>query len=256
MNEARNKRKAEIEALLKMIDNEDKKYSEARREAKKENYEIAKAFLPNLIEVTLERFDVEDWYGDGRKRYEFSFKAKNGASLSIDIGNEKISSYSVTGCSDRNIDPVDFNIVTNFYSDVSLLLGFFGNSATMERFKVLAQSFKEVEWEDFHTKGLNDCDLKKELTEIEQQEKIETINLHVGSIIQYYAETKYRGSWIIVRVKKITPKKFVYVQYNVTGKKWLDDDGLTYYDTNATIDYNRIKELDEKQKEFFKEDNL
>ena len=254
MNETRNKRKAEIKVLLDSI----KKLNDERREAQIEangfNFQTVIGFIPELKALTLKRFEIEDYsFGENDSpKYRFDFQSSNSASFSIDIKNKKVDSYSVTGCSDHNIDPSDFAIVKNFYSDVYVIMDIFSSKVLMESFYELAETFQIVKYEDYKN-GLNEYQLKQELNAIEQQERIEALDLKVGSVVQYYAENKYRASWIIVKIKKITAKKFVYVEYLVGGKKWLDADGSTYYDTNATIDYNRIKELDEKQKEFFKE---
>lgn len=254
MNETRNKRKAEIKVLLDSIEKLDNERREAQIEANEFNFQTVIGFIPELKALMLKRFEIENYSfdDDGSPKYRFDFQSSNSASFSIDIKNKKVDSYSVTGCSDRNIDPSDFAIVKNFYFDVYVIMDIFSSKILMESFYELVETFQIVKYEDYEN-GLNEYQLKKELNEIEQQERIETLDLKVGSVVQYYAETKYRSAWIIVKIKKITAKRFVYVQYSVVDKKWLDADGLTYYDTNATIDYNRIKELDEKQKEFFKE---
>lgn len=257
MNETRNKRKAEIKVLLDSIEKLDNERRDAQAEANEFNFQTAIGFIPELKALTLKRFEIENYSFDEDKapKYRFDFQSSNNASFSIDIKNKKVDSYSVTGCSDRNIDPSDFAIVKNFYSDVYVIMDIFSSKILMESFYELAETFQIVKYEDYKN-GLNEYQLKQELSEIEKQEKIEALDLKEGSIIQYYHEAKKRydrSAWLIVRIKKITAKKFVYVQFNVTDKKWLDADGSTYYDTNATIDYNRIKELDEKQKEFFKE---
>lgn len=257
MNETRNKRKAEIKVLLDSIEKLNDERRKARAEAREFNFQTVIGFIPELKALTLKRFEIENYSfnENDSPEYRFDFQSSNSASFSINIKNKKIDSYSVTGCSDRNIDPSDFAIVKNFYSDVYVIMDIFSSKILMESFYELVETLQIVKYEDYNN-GLNEYQLKKELEDIEQQEKIEALDLKVGSVVQYYAETKYRSAWIVVKIKKITAKRFVYVPYSVGYKKWLDADGSTYYDTNATIDYNRIKELDEKQKEFFKEDNL
>jgi hypothetical protein len=254
MNETRNKRKAEIKVLLDSIEKLNNERREAQAEANEFNFQTAIGFIPELKALTLKRFEIENYSFDEDKapKYRFDFQSSNSASFSIDIKNKKVDSYSVTGCSDRNIDPSDFAIVKNFYSDVYVIMDIFSSKILMESFYELAETFQIVKYEDYKN-GLDEYQLKQELSEIERQEKIEALDLKVGSIVQYYTETKYRSTWIIVKIKKITAKRFVYVQYSVEDKKWLDENGNTYYDTNATIDYNRFKELDENQKAFFKE---
>ena len=248
-------RKAEINVLLKSMGKAKERWQEASVKACQENLENTRTFLPTMQKMFLNRFEVQDYYSkDSETKYEFSFKVENGASLLIDVQNKKFQSYSVTGCSDHNINPTDLKIVEYFYSDTSILLGFFGDSEKIESFYELAKSFKKANCGDFVNSGLNEYQLQQELVQIEQQEKIEKLDLKEGSIIQYYHEGKKRydhSVWQIVRIKKITPKKFTYVQYSIGDKKWLDADGKDWYDTKATIDYNKIKELDENQKTFF-----
>jgi hypothetical protein len=239
-------RKAEIVSLLKIIEEENQKYSEAKEKSKKDNLSKVKGFLPCTGSLILDRFENSNFYNPTLPTFRFSFSTKNRESLSIDIQEKSVVYYSITGCSDRNPKPEEFESVTAFYSNAAILMKFF-NYENIKLFNLLSKSFSEVNWEEYHTSGLNENTLKMEMRDIERQEKVDAIDLKVGSVISFYVESKgryQRSAWVIAKVTKLTEKKFQFAQWHDHEKRWMDSE---YEIQNGVINYDRIQPLNEKQ---------
>ena len=240
-------RKTEIIALLKVIEDANTAYRIKRNEVKELTTSALNGWLPKTSILKLESFEDENYFheGDGNK-FAFTFRCPT-ATFYISVQNRAVIYYSVSGISDRGESvKEDINNVTAYYNDVSNLLDFFQNVDQLAALDGLYAVLPKVEYSTFST-GMNESKLKDELRALEEQERIEGLNLTVGGVYEYYVESKRRwqkSNWRMVKVTKLTPKRMDIAFWHINEKRWLDG---AYEVQTVPIKYNNLRGLTAEQ---------